>query len=99
MSFQTEDALWIQILDCLEEMLEPQVCENWFSHVSFSGYDGKRLTLSVPNEFFLSWLREHYGEALDTAVRQVFQKEVAVDFSIQPDDNLKSEEQKNMMKL
>ncbi len=99
MSFQTEDTLWVQVLDYLGEMLEPQVCEHWFSHVYFSGYDGKRLTLSVPNEFFLSWLREHYGEALDTAVRQVFQKEIAVDFSIQPEDNSKLEGRKDITEL
>ncbi len=98
MSFQTEEALWGQILGQLEGMLEPQVCEHWFSHVSFNGFDGERIVLSVPNEFFLSWLQERYGEVLDTAIRQVFQKEVSIDFCIQPENRSKIETQKGIVK-
>ncbi len=92
MSFQTEDALWVQVMDRLEDMLEPDLCEHWFSHVSFNGFDGERLVLSVPNEFFLSWLRERCEETLMNAIRDVFQKEITVDFCIQPENEDKSKE-------
>lgn len=98
MSFQTEESLWVQVLDCLEGMLEPHVCEHWFSHVSFQRFDGERIVLSVPNEFFLSWLQERYGEVLDTAVRKVFQKEILIDFCIQPEKNLKTDVRKEVVK-
>ena len=98
MSFQTEESLWIQVLGRLEDMLEPQVCEHWFSHVSFNGFNGERMVLSVPNEFFLSWLRERYGEVLNNAIYEVFQKEVPVDFCIQPDNNAKTEIRKDIAK-
>ncbi len=98
MSFQTEESLWIRVLDHLEGILEPHICEHWFSHVSFSGFDGERIVLSVPNEFFLCWLRERYGAVLDDAVRQVFQKEVPIDFCIRPEENSKTVAEKDVVK-
>ncbi|MGC8846600.1 MAG: DnaA ATPase domain-containing protein, partial [Candidatus Hydrogenedens sp.] len=98
MSFQTEESLWVQVLDRLENMLEPQVCEHWFSHVSFNGFDGERMILSVPNEFFLSWLRERYGEVLDNAIREVFHKEISINFCIQPENEAKTGIRKEIVK-
>lgn len=98
MSFQTEESLWVQVLGRLEDMLEPQVCEHWFSHVSFNGFNGERMVLSVPNEFFLSWLQERYGEVLNHAIHEVFQKEVPVDFCIQPENNAKPGIRKDIAK-
>jgi len=98
MSFQTEESLWVQVLGRLEDMLEPQVCEHWFSHVSFNGFNGERMVLSVPNEFFLSWLQERYGDVLNNAIHEVFQKEVPVDFCIQPENNAKIGVRKDIAK-
>ncbi|HOK09338.1 MAG TPA: chromosomal replication initiator protein DnaA [Candidatus Hydrogenedens sp.] len=89
MAFQTEETLWTQMLSCLEKVLEPHVCEHWFSFVTFKSFDGNRLVLTVPNEFFLSWFRERYGEVLGVVARQVLQRDITIDFLVRPEERRK----------
>ncbi len=55
----------------LQNVLDAHSYKNWFSQTRFDSYIDGCLVLTVPSEFFASWLRDHYLDAISESVRSV----------------------------
>lgn len=55
----------------LQNVLDDHSFKNWFSPTSFDSYSDGCLVVKVPSEFFASWLRDHYLDAIGESVRAV----------------------------
>ena len=55
----------------LQSVLDDHSFKNWFSPTRFDSYTDGCLVIQVPSEFFASWLRDHYLDAISESVRAV----------------------------
>lgn len=59
--------LWPEIKDKIRASLNEQSFQTWFSPVEFHGFENNILLLSVPDEFYADWLKQHYEELVRDA--------------------------------
>jgi len=67
----TAPDLWIKILDVLGKELTSHVCERWLQPMMPIELNDQGLVMAVPDEFFKSWIADHYGSMITLALREV----------------------------
>lgn len=80
----TPSGLWESIVASVEAKIGPRACRTWVSPTAIKGLNAGVLTISVPNEFFVEWLSEHYLAALTQAASDALGRPVKVEFCIDP---------------
>lgn len=76
--------LWESIVASVEAKIGHRACRTWVSPAKIKGLDGGVLKLSVPNEFFVDWLSEHYARTIVDAAAVALGRPVKVEFCIDP---------------
>lgn len=76
--------MWPKILEELKKTISHQSFQTWVKPVMLLGENQDKIILGVPNFFFKNWLEEHYGAVIKQLARQIGQKEVEVEFILQP---------------
>ncbi|MCG3177293.1 MAG: Chromosomal replication initiator protein DnaA [Candidatus Omnitrophica bacterium] len=75
--------LWERILIALQKELTPHVYERWLRPIRPLEIQEGRLRLGVPDDFFRSWVLDHYGNMLTHALREAGEgEEIALDLVI-----------------
>jgi chromosomal replication initiator protein len=79
--------LWAKCLDIIRDNINPQVFRTWFENIRALSWNGSKLLIQVPSQFYYEWIEEHYGALLRTVLTQILgsgaelQYEVIVDKS------------------
>lgn len=68
MDADTARELWEKATRHLQEVLHPDVFQRWIAVIRPVGIDGDSLVLGVDNDFYQSWLEEHYLPLIENAV-------------------------------
>lgn len=75
--------LWDSVLDALQKELTPHVYERWLRPILPLEVKDSRLHLGVPDDFFKSWVMDHYGNLLVRALREAgHNPDLALEFQI-----------------
>ena len=74
--------MWEQALNWIQDKLNDQVFEAWFTPVELKEIDGDTLTLNVPNKFFKEWLSNNYLDLIEEAVLVETGKRLSVRFDV-----------------
>ena len=74
---------WKACLKIIEKKVNPESFKTWFSEVSIQGIKEDHIILAVPNKFFKNWLNDQYGDLIDHALQEVFEKKMLINFSFQ----------------
>jgi chromosomal replication initiator protein len=61
---------WELAQEHLKKVLDEHSYKSWFSQTRFDSCDNGKLVVAVPSQFFASWLRDHYLEAISLCVRE-----------------------------
>lgn len=80
--------LWDRVLDALQKELTPHVYERWLRPIRPLEVRDNHLCVGVPDDFFKSWVMDHYGNLLMHALREAGNSpDLALEFQIvsQPD--------------
>ncbi len=64
-------SVWSRTLDSLQKELTPHVDERWLSPIQPLELKENCLQLGVPDEFFKTWVIDHYGNIISLALRDV----------------------------
>jgi len=64
-------AVWEQILEIIQQNVNPNSFVTWFKPVKAIKLDDHSLTIQVPSQFFYEWLEQHYSNAISDALNQV----------------------------
>ncbi|MEI6971733.1 MAG: chromosomal replication initiator protein DnaA [bacterium] len=75
-------ALWEQATKHLKEVLHPDIFQRWIAVIEAVSLDGETLHLSVDNDFYQTWLEEHYLSLICDAVAAVCGTKPKVVFSV-----------------
>jgi chromosomal replication initiator protein len=83
----TLEKTWNSVLERLQQQLSPPTFETWLAETEAEQFDGKRLTVRVPNPFARNWLQKYYLEAIATAVSETIGYMVEVELTLDPASN------------
>ena len=73
--------LWKSVLSRLETRLDPHTFNTWLRPTALAWQDDAALHVSVPNDVFRDWLREHYSELIREALSELTGGPLAVEFT------------------
>ncbi len=74
--------MWEQALTWIQDKLNDQVFEAWFSPVELKELSEETLTLTVPNKFFKEWLSNNYIDLIKESVLVEAGRRVEVKFVV-----------------
>ncbi|NDY43180.1 chromosomal replication initiator protein DnaA [Dissulfurirhabdus thermomarina] len=55
-----EEKVWESLKEVWRQRVSPSSYEVWIAPLTFAGAEGDTLLVQCPNQFFASWIREHY---------------------------------------
>ncbi|MBF0252875.1 MAG: chromosomal replication initiator protein DnaA [Candidatus Omnitrophica bacterium] len=76
------DSVWNKTLKILKEKVTDQTYNNWFAPIKEASLSETTITLSVPNDFFLNWIRDNYIEMIKSSILMASNKEFIVEFAL-----------------
>ncbi len=76
---------WEDVLSSLRRRMTEQRFATWFRPIEPRGLDEQRLTLEVPNPFFIDWFEEHNLPLLRQAVQETLGWEPRIEFTVRAD--------------
>ncbi|MDP2172487.1 MAG: chromosomal replication initiator protein DnaA [Candidatus Cloacimonadaceae bacterium] len=76
--------IWQNILDKLEENINPQSFRTWFSETKLVDMNDKALIIRVPTQFAANYLNQNYTEALGEISFALYNRRYQVQFVSQP---------------
>ncbi len=92
---QTEkNKLWQEACRQLEETLPTDIFEKWIAVIQCRRIEGDQVTLVVGNDFYQSWLEEHYLPLIKKAIRVVSGREMHLELTVDYSLNAESDEKK-----
>ncbi len=79
----TATELWSGVLEATKETLGEQTWDTWLRPIKSQNFSENTLTLEVPNQFFQTWIKDHYLGLIKETLKTITQQEdVAVEFVI-----------------
>lgn len=63
--------LWDKALDSIQKELAPQVYERWLRPIKPSEANSNGISLGVPDDFFKTWIIDHYGGMITSALKEI----------------------------
>ena len=63
--------VWLKVINSLQNELTPHVYERWLKPLEPLRITEYELTLGVPDEFFKSWVCDHYGHMILLVLKDV----------------------------
>ena len=64
---------WIKVRESLQKELSEHVVQRWIEPIQPISLEDNILRLGAPDDFFLSWISDHYGSIITQAYRDVCQ--------------------------
>jgi len=77
-----KDMLWKEACSHLEETLPKDIFEKWIAVIQCRSIEEHRAVLVVGNDFYQSWLEEHYIPLIRKALTVVSGREIKIDLTV-----------------
>jgi chromosomal replication initiator protein len=77
-----KDKLWEEACRHLEDTLPKDIFEKWIAVIQCRCIEDNKVTLVVGNDFYQSWLEEHYLPLIRKALSAVSGKETQIDLTV-----------------
>jgi len=74
------DTIWSRCMEFLRTKLNEHTVSTWLDPVVCVELSHDKITLSVPNNFFILWLKDHYLRPIREACFEVIGRELEIDF-------------------
>ena len=85
---KTPSAQWNDCLKFIKDNIDEQSFNTWFTPAKFDMFDGKKLRIIVPSEFFYEYWESHFLSLLRTAIHKTFGKEVVLRYKVLTAQNM-----------
>ncbi|AFM22753.1 chromosomal replication initiator protein DnaA [Desulfomonile tiedjei] len=73
-------AIWARCKELLRTRVNDHTVNTWFEPIICEEISDNRLVLSVPNSFFVAWIKERYSKVLSECLAEAAGKEYEFDF-------------------
>ena len=78
---------WDRFLKIIEERVNRQSYNTWFKPLCIVDLTESTLVISVPQQYYKSWLDEHYLPLLNSACQKLLDRSVDIDFIVADDSD------------
>lgn len=82
--------VWSKVLERLQTAVDMDNLMTWFVPLRCQQIEPHKVTVAAPSDFFRSWILSNYREEIQRAVREVLQRDVAIEFVTMPAVNADS---------
>src|SRR5687768_4820487 len=72
--------IWEEILSRVQAKVNRHSFYTWFKPTSFIAFDGRSVTVRVPNALFKDWITKHYSGVIAEALAEVNRPDALVKF-------------------
>lgn len=79
--------VWKDCLNIIKENVPFLTYNTWFLPIKPFELSNSNLKISVPNNFFVEWIDEHYNTLLNKTIKQVLGEEGRITYIIHEDEN------------
>ncbi|MDD5449895.1 MAG: chromosomal replication initiator protein DnaA [Candidatus Omnitrophica bacterium] len=79
---KTYSDLWAEVLKIIKSSVNTQTFQTWFSFIEPVSFTGDTLIVQVPNQFFKSWILEHYIDTIKNSLRGVTGRDIELEFHV-----------------
>jgi len=79
------DAMWPRCLDVLRSKVNEHTMSTWIEPIICEDVSDGKITLSVPNNFFVGWLRDNYLKLIRESILEVTGNDYELDFKSRDD--------------
>lgn len=88
-------ALWNKCLEIFKDVLPQEQFTAWFAPISAISYDGQRLDLKVPSQYFKERIEETYLELMSKTLKRVYGSQVKLFYNYEVADTNVTESDSN----
>jgi chromosomal replication initiator protein len=74
--------LWQKCLTIIRDNVSQQVFRTWFESIRALTWNGHKLTIQVPSQFFYEWIEEHYYTLLQKVITQILGAEAQLQYQV-----------------
>ncbi len=74
--------VWRNCLSVIKNNISPLSYNTWFLPIKPVELVGNELNVEVPNEYFVEWIEEHYGDLVNEVLNSVLGKEIKLNYII-----------------
>ncbi|NMB35329.1 MAG: chromosomal replication initiator protein DnaA [Firmicutes bacterium] len=74
-------AIWHSVLTEMEKALSKPSFETWLKTTKLVGLQGDTMIVEVPNEFTRDWLKNHYRNPLNNALKKISDSQYCIHFT------------------
>ncbi len=78
-------SLWDKALQNLQTRLEPQQFKTWIQPIKVLSESAERISLAVPDNFFKSWIEEHFQSEINQALYQSSGTPIHTEIQVHPE--------------
>ncbi|NOY84372.1 MAG: chromosomal replication initiator protein DnaA [Nitrospirae bacterium] len=80
------DLIWEDVLNQIKPNISQQAFDTWLKPTALVSVREGEIIISVPNQFFGEWIREHYYQMMKEVLEKEFSKDnMTIQFEIHPD--------------
>lgn len=79
-NIKTYSDLWQEALRIIKTSVNTQTFQTWFSFIAPVSFNDDILILEVPNQFFKTWILEHYLDTIKSTLSQVAGRDIRLEF-------------------
>ncbi|MDD3625692.1 MAG: chromosomal replication initiator protein DnaA [bacterium] len=78
--------IWREFLKETEKKVDPHIFENWIQPLDLESIKEDSAEISVPNQFFKSWIEANFLDLLKSGLKNLFAGEFTINFILQEKD-------------
>ncbi|MBK8944460.1 MAG: chromosomal replication initiator protein DnaA [Ignavibacteriae bacterium] len=78
--------IWKECLKLIKQNVSNITYNTWFLPIKPYDWDGRTLRISVPNNFFIEWIEEHYNTLINKTLNQVLGPEAKLIYIINEEE-------------
>ncbi len=72
--------IWTQCVRALRSHIDDHAISTWIEPIIYKKTDGNIVFLSVPNRFFISWIKDNYLDKIIKTIREISGPEINIEF-------------------
>ncbi len=78
--------IWPQIKEIIKDHIPGQTYDTWIAPTRMVRYDGERMTIEGPNQFFIDWVTQHHLDTIRDAGERVLGFRPGIELTYRPSD-------------
>ena len=84
--------IWEKVLERIATRMNPSSFQTWFAPTIQAAFEGKLLTIAVPDKYFVNWLEEQYRETILEILHALTGQQIEITFVINEHLDRKTEQ-------